>query len=722
MREDSNNYKSPPLSHYQQPQEIKSQEILDLGARLWNNLSTYESYFFYEAHAPQITKNAGAFGNPSLEFGQSSMSPMENFSMYQPAEHETLFGHSYFNNPNGEMNERTSRDYQWNQLSSSNLLGTTPTVSSFGSTREKLDSNFRNSEVSMSPPLIDHYSSLDDSRAPIPPAYEPIFRQLKQKEKKGFQEAKEFALSHVDTLPDKLKWRLYLELADVAKRESMVKDAREYYREATLLHPHASQTWLEYAKLEEECGQLSRCQKILNFGLLYCPFNEGLMVKSIKLEEKMGNLKNARAVLARLKYVSIDKGWRVMLEGGLLEARVGNFQIARKVFKYLMKNAPGYGNIFQEACLLEEKCGDYTKAIEIAERGLEENPRYGPLYLTILRLHEKVANGDLSQTREIVERAIKFIPKELKWKIYYEAAQIEDRAGNLELSRQAYVKSVAHCPTNLLWKVWLAGARTELFSKLPGSQEIARRLISRSLTDVPQKKKSQVWLEWAHLEEYVGDLQEARTLLKQARKEASHEWKVYLETILLEIRANNIERAIFASKKALEQHTGTGRLWALLIHLKQIEGIEEQLKVFKEALQEVPKSGEVWCEGARIYLAQNNWVEARRYLEFAIHFTPQFGDSFIEYLRLELLENGDKADIGKLEQLCLNAEPNYGTLWMYCKKSPIYSTRQVLMSAQEILRTSKNHPVLGLGKHYDASQLSDDERWRLIFGCDELKP
>lgn len=47
--------------------------------------------------------------------------------------------------------------------------------------------------------------------------------------------------------------------------------------------------------------------------------------------------------------------------------------------------------------------------------------------------------------------------QELRWKIYYEAAQIEDRAGNLELAREAYVKSVYHCPNNLLWKVWLAG-------------------------------------------------------------------------------------------------------------------------------------------------------------------------------------------------------------------------------------------------------------------------
>lgn len=76
-----------------------------------------------------------------------------------------------------------------------------------------------------------------------------------------------------------------------------------------------------------------------------------------------------------------------------------------------MKNAPGYGNIFQEACLLEERYEEYHRAIEIAEKGLEENPRYGPLYLTVLRLYEKIAHGDLTRTREVVERAVKLIPK-----------------------------------------------------------------------------------------------------------------------------------------------------------------------------------------------------------------------------------------------------------------------------------------------------------------------
>ena len=33
-----------------------------------------------------------------------------------------------------------------------------------------------------------------------------------------------------------------------------------------------------------------------------------------------------------------------------------------------------------------------------------------------------------------------------------------------------------------------------------------------------------------------------------------------------------------------------------------MEGEAAQLRVFRQAIKEVPKSGEVWCEGARLCL------------------------------------------------------------------------------------------------------------------------
>lgn len=78
---------------------------------------------------------------------------------------------------------------------------------------------------------------------------------------------------------------------------------------------------------------------------------------------------------------------------------------------------------------------------------------------------------------------------------------------------------------------------------------------------------------------------------------------------------------------------------------------------------QVPKSGEVWCEGARIKLnplsPAFDPAAARRFLDFAIQFTPQYGDSFIEAMRLQLIECGADVDTSRLEQV--RPAPNCGT-------------------------------------------------------------
>ncbi|KAH3765355.1 Pre-mRNA-splicing factor CLF1 [Pelomyxa schiedti] len=516
--------------------------------------------------------------------------------------------------------------------------------------------------------------------------YKMFYRKFKQTEKdEGLKAAVNFALRHLITLPHKVHWRVYLEMADMAKRENVLEEARDYYEKVTQLQPYASQGWLEYAKMEEECGKVEACRCILARGLNHCSYNESLMLKAIKLEEKLGNLDAARALLSRVKHFPVEKTWKTMLEGALLEARNGNIGLARHIFKYLIRHAPWFGPIYQEAYRFEEKYESYDRAVAIVETGLKQCTRYGPLWFSALRIHEKISKGNLEKTRQIVERAVQQISKELVWKIYFEAAQIEDRAGNIDKARDMYVRAVYTCPENLLWKVWLGGARTEL--GVDGVL-VARMLVRRALQEVPLKMRPTVLLDKSRLEEYAGDIEAARGILFNARKESSHEWKVFLESVLLEIRAGNIPGAILAVKEALKIHTATGRLWAVFIQLKQPCGSEAQMKVFQKALREVPKSGEVWCEGARIYLSQNDFKEAKKALKFAIQFTPQYGDSFIECLHRKILCKGISCDTRGIEQRCINAEPNYGPMWLHCKIHPLDSSRQVLRTAKQLLITA----------------------------------
>jgi tetratricopeptide (TPR) repeat protein len=56
-------------------------------------------------------------------------------------------------------------------------------------------------------------------------------------------------------------------------------------------------------------------------------------------------------------------------------------------------------------------------------------------------------------------------------------------------------------------------------------------------------------------------------------------------------------------------------------------------------IEESPKSGELWCEGGRIYMELKEYSNAKKCFLAAIHFTPQYGDSFFELLKVLLIEN-----------------------------------------------------------------------------------
>lgn len=291
--------------------------------------------------------------------------------------------------------------------------------------------------------------------------------------------------------------------------------------------------------------------------------------------------------------------------------------------------AARYGPIYLEAFRFEERTRHDERALRVIRRGIAEIPRYGPLWFGAFRLYEKIetetflracvdarvhgrpmfadATGSwLHNTRLCVNDAISHISKELVWKVYFEAAQIEERAAEvasdlvtfpthnnqltrawagirgsdakrrrtgdagspgtkspvsvsdeqravaisaacLRRARAAYVHSARHCPSNLRWKVWLAGARTELAA---ANVAVARALQQQAVADVPAKSRSQVLLEQARLEEYCGNVKVARSVLAAAREQLGHQWKVFLESVLLERRAGNRGAAVRTSLAA----------------------------------------------------------------------------------------------------------------------------------------------------------------------------
>ena len=255
-----------------------------------------------------------------------------------------------------------------------------------------------------------------------------------------------------------------------------------------------------------------------------------------------------------------------------------------------------YGPIFYEAFRFEERTRHDKRAVRVVQRGTREISRYGPLWFGAFRIFEKLDTqsfmaaavrarhagrpvfpphqpGDwLHDTRAAVAAAVTCISKELVWKVYFKQAEMEARAAQLatavaapwpwapdappppdahraaevaevclRCARAAYARSARHCQENLRWKVWLSGARMELAA---GHEDVARALVARAEARVSHKSRSQVLLELVRLEEYCGNVDRAREMLALSRQTLGHQWKVFLESVLLERRAGNRRAAV----------------------------------------------------------------------------------------------------------------------------------------------------------------------------------
>jgi hypothetical protein len=111
----------------------------------------------------------------------------------------------------------------------------------------------------------------------------------------------------------------------------------------------------------------------------------------------------------------------------------------------------------------------------------------------------------------------------------------------------------------------------------------------------------------------------------------------------MEARTGSLSAAKTVALEALELQPAFGRLWSALATVEHgsANGIDAAMNICHQASKEVPKSGEVWCEFARVFLnplgAAFHLDRAHKSLQFALRLTPQYGDTFLELLRLRFL-------------------------------------------------------------------------------------
>eukprot|EP00929_Paragymnodinium_shiwhaense_P107890 TRINITY_DN74232_c0_g1_i1.p1 TRINITY_DN74232_c0_g1~~TRINITY_DN74232_c0_g1_i1.p1 ORF type:complete len:879 (-),score=199.25 TRINITY_DN74232_c0_g1_i1:7-2400(-) len=470
--------------------------------------------------------------------------------------------------------------------------------------------------------------------------------------------AKVFEHSAAGGLVKNVLWRTHLEMAEIAKRHAAIDRVKQHLAQALEAQPQAVQVWMEACRTFEDLGDVPGCRRLLEQAMLNCHQpNDQLVPKLVRILERHGDHSALRALLGSLRREPQppERLVRTIVEAIHFEVRAGNGGKAREVMSGLLQNMPHQGPVYIEACRVEGILGNTTAALAVAEAGVKACPKYGPLWFLLVKLAEKAYGAQA--VREYAAYAVQSVCHELHWKFYFEVAAAFGRESDLPQMRRFVCAAAGRCPKHLRWKVWLLASRAELWAD-DGDQlghdvvsaeaaATSRRLLERARVDAPVRVQALVAVERARMEEYIGDLSAARAALCDALE--AHDWKVSLERIFMEARQGCFQEARDAALEALHLHPATGRLWSALIALEHSrlpsskggEDGDGVMATFRRAVEEVPKSGEVWCEGARVFMnprgAHFSLRRARTCLELAVHLTPQYGDSFLELLRLRVL-------------------------------------------------------------------------------------
>jgi len=534
----------------------------------------------------------------------------------------------------------------------------------------------------------------------------------------GYPEALRVFESRASRFPSSVLWKLHLELAECAKRGASLTHVKEHLGHALTAKPHVVQVWLDACRTCDELGEPEECRAVLELGLSCCPQSEQLALKLVRVLERLGDHAALRALMGSFRAEALEKTYKVLLEAAHFEVRAGNGAASLAFLRSLMLRMPHQGSVYCEVCRAESVLGKQHAALRVAEHGVKQCQKYGPLWFVLTRQAEKLYGA--RAVNEYAAFARQHVCHELHWKFHIEVAAAFSLDAQTQASRRSVTAAALCCPGHLRWKVWLLAARAELWND---SVDVSCKLLARARQEAPPRVQAAICIEFARTKEFSESLEEARVLLAEARTCEGHDWKVFLEHIFMEARQGCLDRAREVVLQALELHPAAGRLWSTFIALEHRD--DTVMDTFRRAVREVPKSGEVWCEGARIFLnplcAHFNLQRAHRCLAFAIHFTPQYGDSFLESLRLRCLlaiqhrfrsdplaigflsgnspncrihvaslvakrvhdavmlelksgsfnfdESHVNGDTPHLDVPCTYADPNYGFLWFWCRES-----------------------------------------------------
>ena len=271
-------------------------------------------------------------------------------------------------------------------------------------------------------------------------------------------------------------------------------DVESQYIALSKEYPTCYLVWLERSRYEMDKGNIRRCRDVVLRGLAVLPGNAALLEKRVKVEERLRNVDGVIECAEAFLDMNSKRCVKNIVEAAVSVAKLGYGYKASDLFTSLIHhNLFTQGGVTLDYIRFVFKTEDYQRGLTLLKDSLSKLTKHGPIWFFTFSVLEQNHTifwklGDIASrpyNRDLeahLNQALLCLADDLKWKVFYIAAQAQLRSFThirlrTRLKKRYLLDYCRHYPQVIVvcfhylrdcvllcshdykWKVWLLAGR-----------------------------------------------------------------------------------------------------------------------------------------------------------------------------------------------------------------------------------------------------------------------
>lgn len=423
----------------------------------------------------------------------------------------------------------------------------------------------------------------------------------------------------------------WLRYAQWEESQNEIKRARSIYERALDTDGRSEIIYIKYAEMEMKHKNVNLARNLYDRAITILPRVDQFWYRYTYMEELLGNTEAAREIFDRwMQWEPQENAWLAYVK---FEQRYKEPERARGVFERLVYVHPEAKNWIKWA-KFEESQHELDKVREVFGAAIDRlGTEFMDQHIFISFAKFETRHKEVERARAIYKYALERLPKSQSQSLYNQYTQFEKQYGDrqeienvvAQKRRMQYDAKVKEHPND--YDTWIEFARLE---ESMGDSESVREVYERAIAEYPQVAEKRLWRRYVYLwlfyalyeETAARDIERARQVYRACIELVPHQVftfaKVWLQYAWFEIRQGNIDVA----RRALGQALGKcpkNKLFRGYIEIElELREFERVRTLYTKYLEFNPTNSVTWIEFAKLEATLGETQRCEALFEMAV--------------------------------------------------------------------------------------------------------